>query len=46
MRRFHPSERKPPIGDLRSLVPDLQTDFEELVLRKKATVDNLLGAFR
>jgi len=41
-----PVKRKPPIGDLRSLVPDLQTDFEELVLRKKATVDNVLGAFR
>lgn len=41
-----PVTRKPPIGKLRSLVPDLQTDFEELVLRKKATVDNILDAFR
>jgi len=37
---------KPPIAQLRQLVPDLQTDFEEIVVRKKSTVDGVLNAFR
>lgn len=41
-----PVTRKPPIAQLRRLVPDLQTDFEEIVVRKKATVDGVLEAFR
>lgn len=41
-----PVTQRPPIAGLRMLLPQLHTDFDEIVVRNRATVEGVLEAFR